>query len=29
MEEVDFYRGSGLLRRRLISTEEADFYGGS
>ena len=28
MEEAHFYGGGSFLRRRLISTEEADFYGG-
>ena len=29
MEEADFYGGGIFLRRKLISTEEAYFYGGS
>ena len=28
MKEADFYEGSWFLRRKLVSTEEADFYGG-
>ena len=28
MEEANFYGAGQFLRRRLISTEEANFYGG-
>jgi len=28
MEEAHFYRGGSFLQRKLISMEEADFYGG-
>ena len=29
MKEADFYEESWFLRRKLVSTEEAGFYGGS